>query len=94
MSENGTHITEYKTLARVLLALLVLTCITVLVTSFDLKVWNVFVALLIASVKVFIVLAYFMHLKHESRLLKLLVGGIFLLYAAVIIITYLDYLYR
>jgi cytochrome c oxidase subunit IV len=94
MSQNGTHITDYLTLGKVLVALLFLTCITILVTSFNLDAWNVFIALLIASFKVFIVLTYFMHLKHESRLLKILVGMVFMLFAVVIVITYLDYLYR
>jgi cytochrome c oxidase subunit IV len=94
MAQNTAHITPYRTLGKVLLVLLLLTCITVFVTSFNLTVWNVFIALLVACIKVFIVLSYFMHLKHESLLLKLLVSMVFLLFAAVIVITYLDYLYR
>jgi cytochrome c oxidase subunit IV len=94
MSQNDTHITDYLTLGKVLVVLLFLTCMTILVTAIDLAAWTVVVALVIASIKVFIVLSYFMHLKHESRFLKVLVGFVFLLFTAVIVITYLDYLNR
>ena len=94
MSEEHTHITDYKTLALVLLSLLLLTFITIEVTSFDLATWNVALALIIACVKVFIVLTFFMHLKYENLLLKMLVGGVFLLFFIVVIITFLDYANR
>ena len=94
MSNKGTHITPYKTLGIVLVCLLACTFLTIEVTNIDLAAWSVAVALIIASVKVFIVLTYFMHLKYEGLLLKILVGMIFLLFAIVIVITYLDYLYR
>jgi len=52
------------------------------------------VALLVASVKVFIVLTYFMHLKYDSLFIKLMVAGIFILFAVIIVITFLDYWFR
>jgi len=94
MSEDHTHITEYKTLGLVLLSLLLLTCITIEITSFDLSTWNVALALIIACVKVFIVLTFFMHLKYEKLLLKMLVGGVFMLFFIVLIITFIDYANR
>jgi cytochrome c oxidase subunit IV len=94
MTEKSSHITDYKTLGLVLLSLLLLTCITIEVTSFDLSTWNVALALIIACVKVFIVLTFFMHLKYEKLLLKLLVGGVFFLFFLVVVITFIDYAYR
>jgi cytochrome c oxidase subunit 4 len=35
-----------------------------------------------------------MHLKYESLFIKLMVGGVFLLFALVVIITFIDYLFR
>jgi cytochrome c oxidase subunit 4 len=67
---------------------------TILVTSFELGAFTVTVALLIASVKVFLVLSYFMHLKYESLLLRILVGMVFLLFALIIVITFIDYAFR
>ncbi len=88
------HITEYKTLGIVLLILLLLTFTTIEVTSFHLRAATVLVALLIAGVKGYIVLTYFMHLKHEGLLLRVLVSAVFLLYAVIVIITFFDYMYR
>ena len=94
MSEHATHITSYKTLGIILLTLLFLTCITILVTSIELHVWNVVLALVIAGVKGFFVVTYFMHIKHENMLLKILVAMVFILFALIIVITFFDYLYR
>lgn len=52
----------------VFVGLLLLTVVTVLVSYVDLGLWNVVVALLIASAKASLVALFFMHLKGESRL--------------------------
>ena len=49
-------------------ALIVLTAVTVLVSYADLGVMNVVVAFFVASVKASLVALYFMHLRHEDRL--------------------------
>jgi cytochrome c oxidase subunit 4 len=94
MHKDSTHISEYKTLGIVLLILLFLTFTTIEVTSFHLMAATVLVALIIAGVKGYIVLTYFMHLKYEGILLRVLVGAVFLLYAVIVTITFFDYLYR
>ncbi len=60
----------------------------------DLSALTVLVALLIASVKAYIVLAYFMHLKFESSLFRVLVIVVLSIYALVIGLTFFDYLAR
>ncbi len=67
--ENKTHIISYKTLGLVLLALLALTGITVGASYVNLGRLNVWVALVIASVKAGLVLLIFMHMKFEGRTL-------------------------
>ncbi len=94
MANNTTHTTEYKVLARVLLVLMFFTFLTISVTTYHLAAFSVTVALLIASVKGFFVLTYFMHLKYESTLLRILVAMIFVLYAVIILITFIDYAFR
>lgn len=94
MANNVSHITEYKVLARVVLILMFLTFLTITVTSFHLGALSVTVALLIAGVKAFMILTYFMHLKYESLLLQILVSMVFVLYAVIILITFIDYAYR
>jgi len=94
MANNTTHTTEYRVLAKVLLVLMFLTFLTISVTSFHLGAFSVTVALLIAGVKGFLVLTYFMHLKYESTLLRILVAMIFVLYSVIILITFIDYAFR
>lgn len=61
------HVIPLKTYLGVFLTLLVLTVITVVAAQFHFGAWNTVVAMLIASVKAFFVLAYFMHLKYDDR---------------------------
>lgn len=94
MKDTNTHISGYRELALILLGLLFLTFISVLVTELHFGAFSVFVALTIASVKVYLVLLFFMHLKFESLLLKLMVGMVFVLFLLVIVTTFIDYLFR
>lgn len=94
MSDHSHHIVSYRTYGLVLLLLLVLTGISVAVTQIELSKWTTAVALLLASVKSFVVLAIFMHLKFDQRIFKLMVAFIFLLFVAVIVVTFLDYAFR
>jgi len=94
MEKPGHHILGYNTLLAVLVALLSLTAISVLITNINFGTLSVGVALLVAAIKGATVVTYFMHLKFESLILKLMVGGVFLLFALVIIITFIDYLLR
>ena len=94
MNHEEKHISTYQSLVIVLVILLFLTTISVLVTGFHLGALTVAVALVIASVKVFIVLTQFMHLKFENRFLRLAVAGVFVLFALVTVITFIDYFFR
>lgn len=94
MANNTTHTIEYKTLIKILLILLFLTLITIAVTSIHLGPLTVTVALLIAGTKAFLVLSNFMHLKYESLLLRILVSMVFVLFALIVVITFIDYAFR
>ena len=94
MSEEKHHAVSYKTYLYVLLALLVLTFASIGITSIELGEYTVAGALLFACVKTFLVLTYFMHLKYDKPYIKVMVGFVFSIFFVVIIITFLDYLYR
>ena len=94
MDTEKSHITEYSVYWGVLLILLVLTTITITVTWIDLAAWSVLVALIIASVKVGIVMTYFMHLKFENSLFRILVIMVLSIFALVIVLTFIDYILR
>ncbi len=59
---------SYALYAVVWVALLILTGTTVAVSYVNLGVFNVVVALVIASVKASLVALFFMHLKYENKL--------------------------
>jgi cytochrome c oxidase subunit IV len=94
MKNDENHISSYSLNWTVLLVLLLLTTTSILAIKFHFGAFTVAVALLIASVKAAIVLTYFMHLKFENLLLRLMVVGVFLLFAIVIVITFIDYYFR
>jgi len=71
MHDNDQHMLSYKTLALVLLALLILTGITIGVSYVHMGIFNVPIALGIACTKVSLVLLYFMHLKFEGKAIKM-----------------------
>lgn len=94
MKKEETHISSYTSHAIVLIVLLVLTTISVLVTKWHIGAYTVAVALIIASIKVRTVIFHFMHVKFESRFIKMMITGVFVVYALVIIITFIDYYLR
>ena len=94
MKNHENHISGDSTNWKVLLILLILTTISILAIKMHLGSFTVALALILASVKVTIVLTYFMHLKFENLLLRIMVGGVFLLFAIVIGITFIDYYFR
>ena len=83
------HVVPYRVFAAVLAGLLALTGITIAIAELDLGRWGVWAALIVASVKSTLVLAWFMHLKYEPPWLRrmfyaailflaIAIGGIFL----------------
>jgi cytochrome c oxidase subunit 4 len=94
MVPEVTHITEYPVYGKVLIGLLVLTSLTILFPWLDLTGFTVLIALILASTKAGIVMTYFMHLKVEYILLRILVIMVLLIYVSVILLTFSDYVFR
>lgn len=93
--ENKTHhIVPYRTYIYVLIALLICTFISVAITNIELGELTVTGALLLASIKSTLVLTYFMHLKYDKPYIKIMVAFVFVVFVAVIVITFFDYLFR
>jgi cytochrome c oxidase subunit IV len=75
--------------------LLVGTGITVGAAFIDLPgILNPVIALAIACTKAVIVILFFMHVKYQSRLVKLTVGAGFFTFIVLITMTLLDYMSR
>ena len=94
MNEQGKHIVSTKTFVLVWAALLTLTAITVTVAKLNLGTLSTLTAIAIASVKAGLVLWFFMHLKYEKRLLKLLLLVPIVTLAVIIGLTFIDVWYR
>jgi cytochrome c oxidase subunit 4 len=94
MITEEKHITEYSQYGKVLVGLLVLTTFTILVPWLDLTAYTALIALILASTKAGIVMTYFMHLKMEYILLKILVVMVLAIYLSVILLTFSDYIFR
>ena len=95
MTNNEKHyIVPYRIYFYILAVLVILTFISIGITSIQLGKWTVAGALIIASVKTFLVLTYFMHLKFDKPYIRLMVGFVFTIFVVVIIITFLDYYFR
>jgi cytochrome c oxidase subunit 4 len=88
------HIVTPKVYAIVFVSLLIGTAITVAAAFKDLGIFNPVVALAIASTKAVIVILYFMHVKYQSKLVKLTVGAGFFTFLVLITMTLTDYVSR
>ena len=93
-AESNGHILSYTKLFAVLCVLLCFTAITVAVSRIDLGALNIWTAILIASIKSSFVLLFFMHLKYESRLMKIAFVGTVLCLAILIGFIFWDISFR
>ena len=88
------HIDSVKTYAVIWGALLALTGITTAVAYIDLGAFSVVVALSIAVVKMLLVALFFMHVRHSTKLTKLVVTGGLVWFAILLALTMTDFLTR
>jgi len=91
---HSHHIVSYGKLTAIWLLLLALTALTVAITRLELGGLKVLGALTIASAKAGLVIAIFMHMKYEGRLLRGLLFLALLTLAIYIGFTFFDVLYR
>ena len=93
--QHGEHqIVTPAQYAIVYAVLLVGTALTVGAAYIDLKVLNPIIALAIASAKAVVVILFFMHVKFQSRLIKMTVASGFFTFLILITMTMADYVSR
>ncbi len=78
----------------VYIALIIGTILTVVAADIDMGVLNPIVALGIACTKACVVILFFMHVKYQSRLVKLTVSAGFFTFLVLITMTLTDYMSR
>lgn len=89
--EQEAHVVEYGQYIFVWLSLLAFTAITVTVAGVDFGNWTIVIALIIASLKSWYVLSYFMHMKHEDVVFKSFVFVAGLTLFIFLALTFTDY---
>jgi cytochrome c oxidase subunit 4 len=88
------HVTPLWIYFSVFFALSLGTILTVAASRFDLGMWNTPIALIIATIKAVLVILYFMHVIHSTRLTWVVVIGSFLWLGVLFVLTFADYLTR
>ena len=86
----GTHIVSAKLYVGIFLILIALTGLTTGVAYIDLGSMNTVVALAIALVKTSLVVLFFMHLRHESGLSRMVIIASLLWLAILVSLTLAD----
>lgn len=94
MEKEKHHIVSYGTYIYILIALVVLTFMSIGITKIDLGEYSVLGAMVFSTIKSVLVLTWFMHLKFDQPFLRYMVGFVGLVFIAVIFITFLDYYFR
>ena len=88
------HTCDTKTFVGILLALLVLTAVTVWVSLFDFGGFNLWIAMFIASIKAILVMGVFMHLIWDTAINRLFFASSFLFLSLLFIFCFSDLLAR
>jgi cytochrome c oxidase subunit 4 len=95
MEEKRDHyIVRTKTFVLVWAVLIILTGVTIKAAEMRMGEWSMLANLLIASTKASLVLWFFMHLKYEKRIFKLLFLVPIVTITIIIGLTFLDIWYR
>ena len=92
--EPAHHVTPLLTYILVFLALAAGTILTVVASRYNLGMWNTPIALLIATIKAVLVILFFMHVIHSTRLTWVVVIASFLWLGVLFVLTFADYLTR
>jgi cytochrome c oxidase subunit IV len=78
MNAQPAHVASIRTYAIVFFALLILAALTTTVSYVDLGVFNVVIAMLIATTKMLLVALFFMHLRYTVGLTRIVsIAGLF-----------------
>jgi cytochrome c oxidase subunit 4 len=94
MEQHRPHIVPARAFLIVWACLLALTALTITVAGLHLGNFSTLAAIVIASVKAGLVLWFFMHLKYETRLFKMLLLVPIVTLAVIIGMTFIDIWYR
>jgi cytochrome c oxidase subunit IV len=92
--QHEQHIDSVGTYVKVLVTLLFLTALTTAVAYVDLGVFSTVVALSIAVIKMLLVALFFMHIRHSTKLTRLVVVGGLVWLMILLLLTMTDFATR
>jgi cytochrome c oxidase subunit 4 len=92
--ESSVHTVSYTANIIIWAALVMLTGLTILVAGADFSRFGILINILIASIKASLIVYIYMHLKYESLLFKLMLFMVVATLTTIIILTFMDILYR
>ncbi len=95
-NDHPHHISSYSEHFGTWVSLILLTFMTVFISVFgaDLNTLTVATALFIASVKALVVAYYFMHLKYDPKLYKMMILVVMAMFTVFLVMLIFDYLTR
>jgi len=93
-NHDEPHLVPYSLFVAVWMALVGLTLVTVGASYLDLKQMTMFTALLIATIKISLVILYFMHARWDAPIIAYFIIACFVTYAVFVALTFADYYYR
>jgi len=88
------HIVQRKVYFAVFGALMVGTALTVFAAQLNIEPFNDLLAMTIAIAKMMLVLLFFMHVRYSSRLIWVIVAGMFFWLVILLLLTLSDYMSR
>src|SRR5438105_2370795 len=88
------HVTPLRTYILIFLALAIGTLLTWYASTVDLGALNTPIALVIATIKAVLVILFFMHVIHSTRLTWVVIIASFLWLGVLFVLTFADYLTR
>jgi cytochrome c oxidase subunit 4 len=88
------HVDSVRTYIVVFAGLIALTILTTAVAFVDFGPFSVVIALVIAVCKMLLVALFFMHLRHSTRLTRVVVLGGLLWFAILLFLTLTDFVTR
>jgi len=92
--KQASHIVGTRTFMLVWIALLILTGLTIKAAQLRMGEWSMVANIAIASTKAGLVLWFFMHLKYEKRIFKLLLFVPIITISIIIGMTFFDIWFR
>ena len=94
MESEKNHITGYFTYVKVWIVLLFFTALNITLATLSHAKWIAPTIFLIAIIQAAVALNWFMHLRWDNKLFRGLVIGVFVFYAVILLVTFLDYKFR